>query len=678
MKKILLPFLGIAISIASYSQNRIQHNGQDIFLNGMNLAWMDFANDLTSFDENAFTTALSEISAAGGNCIRWWLHTNGTSSPYFTNDSVSHITDNEILALYKALDIAYDHNMGLILCLWSFDMLRSSNSDEVKNRNRLMLTDSMYMQAYINNALIPILETVGDHPAVICWEIFNEPEGMTPVGGWSDVEDVPIADVQTFINRAAGAIHHNTSGAKVSNGCWSFIAGTDVDGYYNYYTDERLIAEGGDPDGYLDFYMVHYYSWGGPELSPFHHFASYWELDKPLVIGEFAANGPYTGIDSQAAYDSLFQNGYAGGLAWQYAGNELGGLPAAQAGLSYIATTYPDQVNINYPVVEYNNYPGVINEIPDTVMAMGLPSPGAYVNLKDVFEDEEDSVFLTFTVSFNTNPDLVSASVDADSNLVLELVPEMSGITEIHVKASDSGKKFAVEKFTVSVYDPDDPNKALLRKVWASSTESSLLMPGNAVDGSMTTRWSSLYADNEWIAVDMGQEYTVECVDLHWETAYGLEYEIQVTSDTNSWQTVFHETASDGERDVVLFEPVPCRFVRMYGIDRATQWGFSLYELGIYEDSLIIETGIHEFLAGRDDIMIYPVPFEDGFTVSSQTMNELKKIEVYSLNSSLIRSYSYSAGATEAYISLPGMQPGMYYVVVHSGNSVLVKKILKF
>jgi hypothetical protein len=67
MKKILLLFVCVTISIASYSQNRIQHNGQDIFLNGMNLAWMDFANDLTAFDDNAFTTALGEISAAGGS-----------------------------------------------------------------------------------------------------------------------------------------------------------------------------------------------------------------------------------------------------------------------------------------------------------------------------------------------------------------------------------------------------------------------------------------------------------------------------------------------------------------------------------------------------------------------------------------------------------------------------------
>ena len=89
MKKIPIVLIIFCLSIPSIAQNRIHHNGQDIFLSGMNLAWINFARDLTDFNETAFTTALDEISAAGGNCIRWWLHTNGTSSPYFMNDSVA-------------------------------------------------------------------------------------------------------------------------------------------------------------------------------------------------------------------------------------------------------------------------------------------------------------------------------------------------------------------------------------------------------------------------------------------------------------------------------------------------------------------------------------------------------------------------------------------------------------
>jgi hypothetical protein len=647
-----------------------------LFLNGINLAWMDFANDLTAFNENLFADVLDEVSAAGSNCIRWWLHTNGTSSPFFLNDSVAYITDNEILAMFKGLDMAYERGMGIIMCLWSFDMLRSSNSTLVKYRNRLMLTDPVYTQAYINNALIPLLETIGDHPAVICWEIFNEPEGMTPVGGWGDVDDVPITAVQAFINRTAGAIHRNTENAKVSNGCWSFIAGTDVGSNYNYYTDERLIAQGGDPDGYLDFYMVHYYDWAGTTLSPFHHPASYWELDKPLVIAEFETDGPFAGINARAAYDSLYKNGYAGALSWSWSDTQFGGLPAAEPGINYITTTYPADVTINYPVIEYNNYPEVINEIPDLAVEMGDAYPSPYINLKNVFQDEEDSVFLKFSVRFNTNPGLLSASIDADSNLILELTPDSSGSSEIHIRATDSGNKFVVEKFNVYVHDPAEPNKALYRKAWASSTESSLLLPGNAVDGSLITRWSSLYNDNEWIAVDLGKEYTIECVELMWEVAFGAEYEIQVSSsDTLSWQTVFHRTDGNGGRDVVLFEPVTCRYVRMYGIDRGTQWGFSLWELGVYEDSLATDIPAPVHL--QYDIKIYPVPFDNRLTVKSTEGNKIRKIEIFDLHSSLIESFDFKSGSAEINISLPGIKEGLYMAVIYTDHSVTVRKLVK-
>ncbi len=636
---------------------------------------MSFANDLTAFNEDLFAYALDEISAAGGNCIRWWLHINGTSSPFFTNDSVSYITDYEILTMQKGLDIAYERGMVIIMCLWSFDMLHSSNSAEVKYRNTLMLTDSVYMQAYINNALIPILEAIGDHPAVICWEIFNEPEGMTPVGDWGHVDDVPITAVQTFINRTAGAIHRNTTGAKVSNGCWSFTACTDVGGNYNYYTNERLIAQGGDPDGYLDFYMVHYYDWAETTLSPFHHPSSYWQLDKPLVIAEFEADGPCSGISARAAYDSLYKNGYAGALSWQWTGNQFGGLPAATPGINYIKTNYPDDVTIDYPVIEYKNYPEVTNEIPDLVVEMGDAYPSPYMNLKDVFKDEEDSVFLTFSVSFNTNPDLITVSINANSNIILELTPDSSGSSEIHIKAADSGNNFAIDKFNVYVYDPSEPNKALFRKAWASSTESSSLLPSNAVDGSLTTRWTSLYQDNEWIAVDLGKEYTIECVELIWEAAYGSEYEIQVTSDTSSWQTVFHHTGGNGGREVVFLEPVTCRYVRMFGIDRGTRYGFSLWEFGVYEDSLT--THIYTPVNNPADIKIYTKPFDNLFTVESAQGNLIRKIEILDLHSSLIESFNLKAAATEINISLPGIQQGMYFVIIQSDYSVTVKKLVK-
>jgi hypothetical protein len=180
--------------------NRIHHNDQDIFLSGMNLAWVNFANDLVSFNETEFTRALDEISSAGGNALRWWLHVNGTTSPQFTDGMVSGITNLEIQNMKLALDLAAERGMGIVMCLWSFDMLQPNATEANWERNLDLVQDSLHTVAYIDNALTPLIDSLSDHPAVICWEVFNEPEGMSSQFGWTPTR-VDMSDIQQFITK---------------------------------------------------------------------------------------------------------------------------------------------------------------------------------------------------------------------------------------------------------------------------------------------------------------------------------------------------------------------------------------------------------------------------------------------------------------------------------------------
>jgi hypothetical protein len=337
------------------AQNRINHNGQEIFLSGINLAWIDFAKDLTWFDEPEFTRALDEVSAAGGNCVRWWLHVNGMYSPVFKEGKVSGPGKTDINNIKLALDLAQERNLSLILCLWSFDMLQPNAGEMNYERNLKLLEDAEYTQAYIDNALTPMVKALKGHPAILCWEIFNEAEGMASDiewGGWTPAKTLFIPHIQRFINMAAGAIHRADPEALVSNGCWSFKVLTDIETTRknkNLYSDDKLIEAGKDSLGTLDFYMVHYYDWAKEEYSPFHHPASYWQLDKPIVVGEFSAKGPTEGIDIIAAYNSLYHKGYAGALSWSWQGHDgHGSLRDAAPALLFMKNNYPRDIIINY------------------------------------------------------------------------------------------------------------------------------------------------------------------------------------------------------------------------------------------------------------------------------------------------------------------------------------------
>lgn len=237
--------------------NRVEYNDQQLFLNGSNIAWVSFAYDLgpgqTDFDQ--FEQIFQNVHQNGGNSMRLWLHTNGEHTPAFdSNGMVTGPGEGTIEDLEQILDLAWEYEIGLILCLWSFDMLRESFGEEVTTRARQLLIDSAHTASYINKSLIPMVDSLKGHPGIQSWEIFNEPEGMSEEHGWDGFKKVSMNTIQKFVNRTAGAIHRTDSTAKVTNGAWSFIASTDINGNTNYYRDDRLIEAGGDSLATLDFY----------------------------------------------------------------------------------------------------------------------------------------------------------------------------------------------------------------------------------------------------------------------------------------------------------------------------------------------------------------------------------------------------------------------------------------
>jgi type 1 glutamine amidotransferase len=119
------------------------------------------------------------------------------------------------------------------------------------------------------------------------------------------------------------------------------------------------------------------------------------------------------------------------------------------------------------------------------------------------------------------------------------------------------------------------------RPVTVTSVEAGTSHVGaNAVDGNSGTRWSSAFADPQSITVDLGSTRTIQRVRLVWETAYGRAYQIQLSDDNSTWRTVYSTTTSDGGTDEVAVGSTG-RYVRVLGTQRATQWGYSLWELAV-------------------------------------------------------------------------------------------------
>ncbi len=320
---------------------RIPYRAQGIQLKGFNVAWFDFAKDFGPvLDEVRLRAALSDVRAAGGNSLRWWLHVDGAFTPQWGEvngeQRVVGPGPHVINTFRKALDIAGEYDVYLLPSLWSFDMLFDNGYRKPPNHaNAQLLLDDVVLQSYIDNALIPMVAALNDHPNLVAWELFNEPENMTEpwfvqkphfYGG-----PVPtLMRLQRVQALMAAAVHRTALAhgqqALVTTGSKSVAKyNSDVAGGYNYYRDDRMIAAAdGNGLATLDFYAPHYYNNEDCDgaWSPFHHHASRWGLDKPIVLGEFHAHEPLDVLGEPIAATALCQaaltQGYAGGYSWQW------------------------------------------------------------------------------------------------------------------------------------------------------------------------------------------------------------------------------------------------------------------------------------------------------------------------------------------------------------------------
>ncbi|UCH13603.1 MAG: discoidin domain-containing protein [Bacteroidales bacterium] len=139
--------------------------------------------------------------------------------------------------------------------------------------------------------------------------------------------------------------------------------------------------------------------------------------------------------------------------------------------------------------------------------------------------------------------------------------------------------EFDYDKFEMEI---DKSNIALNKAVKASSTENLSFKPENAVDGHLISRWSSDFSDPQWIRIDLGNNFMINRVKLFWERAFARSYKIQVSNDGNEWTQVYSTEEGDGEEDEIEFKAVKARYIRMYGLQRITDWGYSLYEFQVF------------------------------------------------------------------------------------------------
>lgn len=783
---LIFSVINLSVFAQTGDKSRIKYKGLDLFLSGANVAWLNFARDIgpSSTDFTRFNQIFKEVHESGGNVMRLWLHTTGAESPAFaSNGYVTGPGTNTIEDLKKILDMAEQNKVSLQLCLWSFDMLRISNGTGITDRANKLLTDTSYTNTYIRKALIPMIKALKGHPAIVGWEVFNEPEGMSNEFGWDFNYHVAMSDIQRFINLVAGAIHRTDPQAKVTNGAWSLISQTDTytlgkrslsavlnsltsedkdrieRAFYakynakmsaedivkkalqpgstagankNYYRNDRLIAAGGDLDGTLDYYTVHYYDWAGTGISPFHNDCSKWGLDKPLVVAEFYSVDTY-GVPYNELYTEVYKRGYAGALNWQWYDGLYRGdpkpIPRAKESMKYLYDNYRSDVAIE----TRSGVPFYLRAVPDlvqkgdstTIQWDASQRSAVTLNGQSVSNRGSLRVKIDAKTSFvmATNGDVDSSlsaivnTIQTGKILSFKAMPqkvakgEATSLTWQTTNGSsvtlngeavdaegtkeftqiDSTMKFTLvadgETNTTSILDVAVAEAATLnRTLGMPLTVSGSLTgsdPNSLADGNTSTAWSSENADNQWVLIDLLRDHKINKIVVSWAPGYASKFRMGVSPDNKKWTLVAQNLAGKGGVETFGNLTGSGRYVKILLDTRGTANSFSIKELEIYGAQSPTVSVSEEKPASPAVYSLsqnYPNPFNPSTVISySLAREEFVSLKVYSVLGKEVATLAESrqnAGSHKVSFDAAGLASGIYFYQLKTNSFSSTKKMI--
>lgn len=184
--------------------------------------------------------------------------------------------------------------------------------------------------------------------------------------------------------------------------------------------------------------------------------------------------------------------------------------------------------------------------------------------------------------SLNTQAKLTYESLDSKIAIVDEngLITAVSTGSTI-VKVSLNENEFI--EIPVNVLEE---NFALNKNVEVTSTVSS--QASSAVDGDYSTRWGSRQSQTavESIIVDLGEVKTIDTVKIFWETARALDYDLEIAGEDQQFRVIKEMRGIENVyNDILQFEPTEARYVKMSGKKPVTKYGYSIYELEVYNNS---------------------------------------------------------------------------------------------
>ena len=300
----------------------------DAFWLGANLPWVDYGGDFGAnawhptgglsrpASQDRLEAAFARFAAAGVKRVRWFMFCDGRAGLRFAPDGTPLGLDDHVLAdVEVALAAARRHDIRIMFALLDFYFLQAAEvSGGVRMRGHAdVFRDPAKRRAFMDTVVAPLADRYGDDPAILAWDVINEPEwSVFGAGAWKPAQSVAAADLRAFVREATATLHARaTQPVTVGSASTRWL---------------DLVTGLG-----LDFYQPHWYD-HFERKAPLGRPVAELGLDRPVVLGEFPTRGSKKAPGQ--VLDAVRGAGYGGGFAWaQLSSDEATDWDAAEPAL---------------------------------------------------------------------------------------------------------------------------------------------------------------------------------------------------------------------------------------------------------------------------------------------------------------------------------------------------------
>jgi hypothetical protein len=215
------------------------------------------------------------------------------------------------------------------------------------------------------------------------------------------------------------------------------------------------------------------------------------------------------------------------------------------------------------------------------------------------------------------------------------------------------------------------PAESRLASITSSSLFDSLPdhQAGNALDGDLTTRWSSGFGqDTALLTLDFDSVRTLSSAKLIWDFLFfARDYRLEYSTDGQNWATWVSASGENGQIDLFPEPPaVQARYVRLHCTRANLNW-YSLAELEVYisdcdcGEQLVTSTAPATLSPQGPEITVYPNPSSNTvfFDLPAEALNELYRIDAFDAQGSPVRQWP---GRSQRKLQLSGLPSGVYYL----------------